>query len=83
MVISHTWIAGALNSSLAAVRQITGKEVPALGQEALKCTPADIRQELTPTVDLRISKADMANVSSILSRYVIPVHLNVQYVEVF
>lgn len=82
-VNSHTWIAGALNSTLTAVRQILDEDIPALGPEALQREeerpPA---QGLTPD-ETKNFEAERSNISSILSRFVIPLHLNVQYVEVF
>jgi hypothetical protein len=82
-VNSHTWIAGALDSTLTAVRQILDEDIPALGPEALpREEEPQSAQGLTPHGIMNFEE-ERSNISSILSRFMIPLHLNVQYVEVF
>lgn len=80
---SHNWIAGALHSRLAAVRQILDEDIPALGPNA---SPRE--EERPPAQGLALdgtknSGAETSKIASILSRFMIPLHLNVQYVEAF
>ena len=81
-VNSHIWIAGAWNSTLTAVRQTLDEDIPVLGPEALPREKRQSAQGLTPK-GIKNFEAEMSNISCILSRFVIPLHLNVQYVEVF
>ncbi|KAF3024401.1 hypothetical protein E8E14_014450 [Neopestalotiopsis sp. 37M] len=79
----HTWISGALDSTLTAVRQMIGADVPALGRELLHAQ-IKVEETLTDTVTKSfVSKhrRETTAVSAFHSRFIIPLHLNVQYVE--
>ncbi len=75
----HTWIAGALDSALTAVRQIVDSDVPALG---IDHTSSQIRIGVPPKLEEVKPKVDKFDISSFACRFTIPLHLNVQYVEV-
>ncbi|KAI0531599.1 putative L-amino acid oxidase [Xylaria digitata] len=78
----HTWIAGALDSVLTTVRQITGEDIPALGQEyVVKPSRGGISNEATCLTDVLKSKVK-SKASALYSSLIIPSHLNVQYVDV-
>lgn len=82
----HTWIAGALESAHNSVQQMTGAEMPTLGKEHCLRQPRQRLERQKPVeVMEKASKFEgqASTVSSMLSRFIIPLHHNVQYVEVF
>ncbi|KAK0112830.1 hypothetical protein ONS95_014557 [Cadophora gregata] len=88
----HTWIAGALDSSLTSVKQMTGGDVQGLGTEHDFVQPKLPKTTVTtPAIgalsrakDLSLAPALASSIlSSVLPSFMIPMHLNVQYVEVF
>ncbi|KAI0134028.1 putative flavin-containing amine oxidase [Xylariales sp. AK1849] len=79
----HTWIAGALDSALTSVRQMTGEDVPALGREhGPKQSRSGTPQEIVRVTDVLRSRV-WSKAPSMHASFIIPVHLNVQYVDVF
>jgi hypothetical protein len=79
----HTWISGALDSALTSVRQVTGEDVPALGREHIsKQLKGQTLQETMHKAEVLKSKVEKFSISSVTSGFTIPLHLNVQCVEV-
>lgn len=82
----HTRIAGALDSALTSVEQLTGKAVLALGKEHDDATTKRKGENQQGVAGKRSEGSSIPFASSgfsIPSQYVIPLQLNVHYVEFF